>query len=150
MKLWCNTAANVDSNGQSSIMKRVQILGIGCPTCEKLRNNAEAAVAELGIEATVELITDVNAIVSFDVLMTPALVIDGDVKRSARFHRPTTSRGSWHRSRKRSAGSGRKMNVKNACTTVLLMFVAASLVVLVAKSLRQTAETRRLTTRATG
>ena len=61
-------------------MKRVQVLGIGCPTCEKLRKNAEAAVAELGIEATVELITDVNAIVSFDVLMTPALVIDGDVK----------------------------------------------------------------------
>jgi small redox-active disulfide protein 2 len=70
-------------------MKRVQILGIGCPTCEKLRNNAEAAVAELGIEATVELITDVNAIVSFDVLMTPALVIDGDVKAVGKV--PTTN-----------------------------------------------------------
>ena len=69
-------------------MKRIQVLGIGCPTCERLRENAEAAVAELGIEATVEMISDVGRIVSFDVLMTPALVIDGDVKAVGKV--PTT------------------------------------------------------------
>jgi small redox-active disulfide protein 2 len=61
-------------------MKRIQVLGIGCPTCDKLRKNAEAAVAELSIEATVEMVSDVNTIIGFDVLMTPALVIDGAVK----------------------------------------------------------------------
>jgi small redox-active disulfide protein 2 len=69
-------------------MKRIQVLGIGCPTCERLRKNAEAAVAELGIEATVEMVSDVSRIVSFDVLMTPALVIDGDVKAVGKV--PTT------------------------------------------------------------
>jgi small redox-active disulfide protein 2 len=61
-------------------MKRIQVLGVGCPTCEKLRKNSENAVVELGIEATVEMISDLNTIISFDVLMTPALMIDGDVK----------------------------------------------------------------------
>ncbi len=45
-------------------------------------------MAELGIEATVEMISDVGRIVSFDVLMTPALVIDGDVKAVGKV--PTT------------------------------------------------------------
>ena len=61
-------------------MKRIQVLGIGCSACETLRKNAEAAVVELGIEATVETIADVNKIISFDVLSTPGLVIDGEVK----------------------------------------------------------------------
>jgi len=61
-------------------MKRVQVLGPGCPNCEQLFRNAEAAVAELGIEAVVEKITDIDRILEFDVLMTPALAIDGQVK----------------------------------------------------------------------
>ena len=60
-------------------MKRVQVLGPGCPNCEQFHKNAEAAVAGLGIEATVEKITDIDRILEFDVLMTPALAIDGRV-----------------------------------------------------------------------
>jgi small redox-active disulfide protein 2 len=61
-------------------VKRIQVLGPGCPKCEKLKKNAEEAVARSGAEATVEKITDINVIVGFGVMMTPALAIDGQVK----------------------------------------------------------------------
>lgn len=61
-------------------MKLVQVLGPGCPKCQKLKEHAEAAAKELGIEATVEKISDIGQITSFGVMMTPALVIDGEVK----------------------------------------------------------------------
>ena len=61
-------------------MKLVQVLGPGCPKCEKLKKNAEEAVKESGTEAIVEKITDINVIVGFGVMATPALVIDGEVK----------------------------------------------------------------------
>lgn len=61
-------------------MKLVQVLGPGCAKCEKLKHNAEEAIAESGVEATVEKITDINAIIGFGVLMTPALAVDGEVK----------------------------------------------------------------------
>jgi len=61
-------------------MKLIQILGTGCPKCEKLKHNAEEAVKLSGTEATVEKITDIGQITSFGVMMTPALVIDGEVK----------------------------------------------------------------------
>lgn len=61
-------------------MKLIQILGTGCAKCEKLKHNAEEAVTQSGVEATVEKITDINEITSFGVMMTPALAIDGEVK----------------------------------------------------------------------
>lgn len=61
-------------------MKRVQVLGTGCAKCEKLRENAEEAVRQSGVEATVEKITDINEITGFGVMMTPALAVDGEVK----------------------------------------------------------------------
>jgi small redox-active disulfide protein 2 len=61
-------------------MRRIQILGVGCRNCDTLKRNAAAAVAELGIAATVEAVSDINEIVAFDVLTTPALVVDGEVK----------------------------------------------------------------------
>jgi len=61
-------------------MKLVQVLGPGCPKCEKLKKNAEEAVAQLGAEAMVEKITDIQVIVGFGVMSTPALAIDGEVK----------------------------------------------------------------------
>jgi len=61
-------------------MKRIQVLGPGCAKCEKLKHHAEAAVVQAGVEATVEKITDINAITGFGVMMTPALAIDGQVK----------------------------------------------------------------------
>ncbi|MEE9457696.1 MAG: thioredoxin family protein [bacterium] len=61
-------------------MKRVQVLGTGCPKCKKLAENAEAAAKELGLECEVEKVTDIEAIMAFNVMMTPALAVDGDVK----------------------------------------------------------------------
>ena len=61
-------------------MKRVQVLGPGCAKCEKLKKNAEQAIQELGVVAQVEKVTDINKITSYGVMMTPALVVDGQVK----------------------------------------------------------------------
>jgi len=65
-------------------MKKLQILGTGCPKCEKLTENTEEAAGALGIEYELEKITDVKEITGFGVMMTPALVIDGEVKVSGK------------------------------------------------------------------
>lgn len=61
-------------------MKKLQILGTGCPKCKKLAENAEAAAKALGIEYEIEKVTDINEIMKFGVMMTPALAVDGQVK----------------------------------------------------------------------
>ena len=61
-------------------MKKIQILGTGCPKCKKLAENAEAAVKELEIKYEIEKVTDINDMMKFGVMMTPALVVDGEVK----------------------------------------------------------------------
>lgn len=61
-------------------MTVLQILGTGCPKCEKLKQHAEQAVGQLGINAQIEKITDINQITSMGVMMTPALAVDGKVK----------------------------------------------------------------------
>ena len=69
-------------------MKLVQVLGPGCAKCEKLKKNAEQAVQQAGVEAMVEKISDINVITGFGVMMTPALVVDGEVKASGRVLSP--------------------------------------------------------------
>ncbi len=61
-------------------MKTIQVLGTGCPKCQQLAAAAEAAAKAAGTGYTVEKITDINAILRAGVMMTPALVIDGQVK----------------------------------------------------------------------
>jgi small redox-active disulfide protein 2 len=61
-------------------MPLIQILGPGCPKCKKLAENAEAAAKELGLQYTVEKVTDIEEIMKFGVMMTPALVVNGQVK----------------------------------------------------------------------
>jgi small redox-active disulfide protein 2 len=61
-------------------MTRVQVLGTGCAKCNKLKEHADAAVSELGIDASVEKVEDIVEITNFGVMMTPALAIDGEVK----------------------------------------------------------------------
>jgi len=58
----------------------LQILGSGCPKCQTLAQNAQAAIDEVGIEASVEKVTDMDKIMDMGVAMTPALAIDGEVK----------------------------------------------------------------------
>ena len=65
-------------------MKKIQVLGPGCPNCEKLVNNTEAAVAELGIDCDIEKVTDIVEITNFDVMLTPAIAVDGVVKSSGK------------------------------------------------------------------
>ena len=65
-------------------MTLIQVLGTGCAKCEKLKHNAEEAIQQAGIEATVEKVTDIMEITGFGVMMTPALVIDGEVKAVGR------------------------------------------------------------------
>ena len=61
-------------------MKKIQILGTGCPKCTKLARNAEAAAEAMGIAYELEKVTDINEIMKFGVMMTPALAMDGEVK----------------------------------------------------------------------
>ena len=61
-------------------MTLVQVLGTGCAKCAKLKEHADAAVSELGVDASVEKVEDIMEITKFGVMMTPALAIDGEVK----------------------------------------------------------------------
>ena len=61
-------------------MKKLQILGTGCPKCKKLTEVVEAAAKILNIPYELEKVTDIRKIVEFGVMMTPALVVDGEVK----------------------------------------------------------------------
>lgn len=59
---------------------KIQILGTGCPKCKQLTQAAETAARELGLAYELEKVTDINDIISFGVMMTPALVVDGVIK----------------------------------------------------------------------
>lgn len=56
---------------------QIQVLGSGCPTCEKLYKNVSRAVMELGMHEAVEYVTDVRKIVQLGLMQSPVLVIDG-------------------------------------------------------------------------
>ena len=59
---------------------KIQILGTGCPKCRQLEANAREAVAAKGVEAEIEKVTDIDQIMEMGVMITPALVIDGEVR----------------------------------------------------------------------
>ena len=61
-------------------MTTIHVLGTGCKKCVSLKMNVETAIEELGILADVHKVEDINEIVKFGVMSTPALVIDGEVK----------------------------------------------------------------------
>lgn len=61
-------------------MKEIKVLGPGCPKCEQLRKNVEQAVAQSGVECDIEKITDMLKMSEYGVMITPALVVDGEVK----------------------------------------------------------------------
>ncbi len=62
----------------------IQVLGTGCPKCKKLEEHANQAAQELGLDFLLEKVTDINAILGFGVMLTPALVVDGAVKFSGK------------------------------------------------------------------
>ena len=67
---------------------KIEILGTGCPKCKKLFENAEKAVKDLNLEAEVVKEEDIQKIVSAGVMVTPALMVDGEVKSVGRVLSP--------------------------------------------------------------
>jgi small redox-active disulfide protein 2 len=74
-------------------MKKIQILGTGCPKCKKLSENAEEAAKGLGIEYDIEKVTNINEIMKFGVMMTPALAVNGEVKAVGKVLSPDEIKG---------------------------------------------------------
>lgn len=65
-------------------MKKIQILGTGCPKCKQLSENAETAAKALGLEYELVKVTEINEIMKFGVMMTPGLAVDGVVKSAGK------------------------------------------------------------------
>jgi small redox-active disulfide protein 2 len=63
---------------------KIEILGIGCPKCKKTTNVIKEAIQEAGLKAEIVHITDLNEIVKHGVMMTPAIMLDGEIKSSGR------------------------------------------------------------------
>ncbi len=72
------------TQGRGYAVKKIQILGTGCPKCRKLAENAEAAAKAAGIEYEIEKVADINKIADMGVMMTPALAVDGEIKAAGR------------------------------------------------------------------
>lgn len=69
-------------------MKKLQILGTGCPKCKKLAENTEAAAKALGLDYELVKVTEIDKIMEFGVMITPALAVDGEVKVSGKVPSP--------------------------------------------------------------
>ncbi len=65
-------------------MQKIQVLGTGCPKCKKLAEVADTAAREMGLAYQLVKVTDIQEIMNFGVMMTPALAIDGRVILSGR------------------------------------------------------------------
>jgi small redox-active disulfide protein 2 len=61
-------------------MKTVKVLGPGCPKCKKLAADVEAAARKAGIDVTIEKVVAIDEILAYNVITTPALVVDGELK----------------------------------------------------------------------
>lgn len=67
---------------------KIEILGTGCAKCKKLYDNTLAAIKLSGISAQVEKIEDMEKILSYNVMITPAIVVDGVVKAAGKLLSP--------------------------------------------------------------
>lgn len=73
---------------------KIEILGAGCPRCKALYENARKAVQEAGLEADIVKVENIDKIIAYGVMLTPALVIDGEVKVSGKVPLPEEIR-AW-------------------------------------------------------
>ena len=69
-------------------MMKIEILGMGCPKCKKLYENAQAAAKELNVQAEVVKVEDIQKIMDYGLMSTPAIAIDGEVKAAGRIPAP--------------------------------------------------------------
>ena len=67
---------------------KIEILGPGCPKCQKTCDEIEKVVKQLGIDAQIEHVTDMNTIVDRGVMLTPAVFIDGEKKSEGKVPKP--------------------------------------------------------------
>lgn len=65
-------------------MKKIQILGTGCPKCKTLTAHTEEAMRQLGLEATIEKVEKITDIMKFGIMTTPGLVVDGKVRSAGK------------------------------------------------------------------
>ena len=65
-------------------MKNIKILGTGCPKCKTTEANVRKAVEELGIEAEIQKMEDITDILQYNIMSTPAVVVDEEVKVKGR------------------------------------------------------------------
>jgi small redox-active disulfide protein 2 len=75
---------------------RIEILGPGCAKCEKTAREVERVVKKLGVNATIEPVTEMSAIVDRGVMLTPAVFIDGKKKSEGKVPRASDIE-SWLR-----------------------------------------------------
>ena len=67
---------------------RIEILGMGCPKCKKLYENTQTAVKEAGVQAEIAKVEDIQKIMDYGLMSTPAIAIDGEVKAAGRIPTP--------------------------------------------------------------
>ena len=67
---------------------KIEILGMGCPKCKKLYENAQSAVKELNVQAEIVKVEDIQKITDYGIMSTPAIVIDGEVRSAGRIPTP--------------------------------------------------------------
>ena len=67
---------------------KIEILGMGCPKCKKLYENAQVAVKEANVQAEVVKVEDIQKITDYGIMTTPAIAIDGEVKAAGRIPAP--------------------------------------------------------------
>jgi small redox-active disulfide protein 2 len=65
-------------------LMKIEVIGTGCMKCKRLMKNVEIAVKELGITAEIRKVDDISEIIERGVMLTPALVVDGEMKVSGR------------------------------------------------------------------
>jgi len=65
-------------------MVKIEVLGTGCAKCKRLMKNVETAIKDLGIDAELVKVDDITEIMNRDVMLTPALAVDGELKVSGR------------------------------------------------------------------
>lgn len=65
-------------------MHKIEILGMGCAKCNKLEDLAKQAADELGLQYEIEKVKDMDRIINYGVMVTPALVVDGVVKSAGK------------------------------------------------------------------
>ena len=65
-------------------MMKIEVFGTGCMKCKRMMKNVEKAISELGIEAEIVKVEDITEIMERDIMLTPALMVNGELKVSGR------------------------------------------------------------------